>query len=517
MNRTQRYAFIGIILLAVALRFVELHGVPYGVNQDEADRGFEAYSLLKTGHDQHGNRWPLTLEAFSKQRDNASAISAYAALPTVALLGPTLFAVRLPSAFAGTIAVIVTMLLGYQLSKRWAVGLLAGFFLAVSPWHLTLSRVGHEVVWAPTLFLLGLLGWVMSFRKPYYLLLASISWAACLYAYPIAKLFIPTAVLLLISLSWRTFRTHWRWIIGAVILGGILLVPLIKLQLSHFTDAGRLQQILIFTNTQGGPWWQQLLGNIGLYLNPWTWLQGHVSVGPLDVASALVGLTLFFWLVRPTIESSRPRVLFGALLLLAILPAVFMNDNPHQLRVAFLLGPFQLAAAWGFVLAWGQLRSRWRTAVVRVALSTSGVILASVGVWFFWQPGYIGGHYVSFIFTPEIEQVVHLVNTRYSNYADVRFVDFGTSQPYIFFAFFTPWNPSHFQQGHVFIQSAEDENWYRTTKLGRVTFCKRGACDGDERRVLYIALAPYTTVGTKELERIPWRGFPGLAWRIATN
>ena len=147
-----------VFILAALLRFVQLGSIPYGVNQDEADRGFEAYSLLKTGHDQHGNRWPLTLEAFSKQRDNASAISTYAALPAVALLDPTLLAVRLPSAFAGTIAVIITMLLGYQLSKRWAVGLLAGFFLAVSPWHLTLSRVGHEAVWAPTLFLLGLLG-----------------------------------------------------------------------------------------------------------------------------------------------------------------------------------------------------------------------------------------------------------------------------------------------------------------------------------------------------------------------
>ncbi len=506
-----------VFILAALLRFVQLGSIPYGVNQDEADRGFEAYSLLKTGHDQHGNRWPLTLEAFSKQRDNASAISTYAALPAVALLGPTLLAVRLPSAFAGTIAVIITMLLGYQLSKRWAVGLLAGFFLAVSPWHLTLSRVGHEAVWAPTLFLLGLLGWAMSFRKPYYWLLASVSWAACLYAYPIAKLFIPAAVLLIISLSWRTFRAQWRWIFSAVMLGGLILVPLIKLQLTHFTDAGRLQQILIFTNTQGGSWWQQLVSNIWMYLNPWTWLQGHVSVGPLDVASVLVGLILFFWLVRPTAGSPRSRMLFGALLLLAILPAVFMDDNPQQLRAAFILGPLQLAAAWGFVLAWERLQSLWRTVVVRLALCTTGVLLAGIGVWLFWQPGYVGDRYVSFIFTPEIEQVVHLVNTRYANYTDVRFVDFGTSQPYIFFALFTPWNPVHFQQNHVFIQSAEDENWYRTTKLGRISFCKRNTCGGAEKGVLYIALAPYTTVGIKELERIPWRGFPGLAWRISTN
>ena len=124
-------------------------------------------------------------------------------------------------------------------------------------------------------------------------------------------------------------------------------------------------------------------------------------------------------------------MLFGALLLLAILPAVFMDDNPQQLRAAFILG-LQLAAAWGFVLAWERLQSLWRTVVVRLALCTTGVLLAGIGVWLFWQPGYVGDRYVSFIFTPEIEQVVHLVNTRYANYTDVRFVDFGTSQPYIF-------------------------------------------------------------------------------------
>ena len=516
MTYKQRWLLASLLVVAALLRFVQLGSIPYGVNQDEADRGYEAYSLLMTGHDQHGNQWPLTLEAFSKVCDNASAISTYAAMPFVAVLGPTLLAVRIPSAIAGLLAVFAITFLGYQLSKRWAVGLLAGFFLAVSPWHLTLSRVGHEAVWSPTLFLLGLLAWVVGLRKPRYLPLASALWVLCLYGYPIAKLFIPLAVLLLVGLSWRALRQHWRWTVGAVTVGIALLVPLVAMQLSHFTDAGRLQQILIFTNTAGGPWWWQLMSNIATYVNPWTWLTGALSVGPLDAASALAGIACFFWLVRPGLQGLNPRLLLGILLLFAILPAVFMDENPQQLRAAFLLGVLPLAAAWGFVLGWERFRVTRRAARIHIALSATGIVLAGVGVWCFWQPAYVGRHSVDFIMTPEIEQVVRLVNTRYANYADVRFIDFGTSQPYIFFALFTPWNPSSFHQDHVFT-GVQDHGWYRTTKLGRITFCKRDECSGNEAGVLYVELLPYARFGSKELEHIPWRGFPGLAWRIATN
>ena len=152
MTIKQRWFFASILVLAALLRFVQLGSVPYGVNQDEADRVYEAYSLIKTGHDIHGNRWPLTLEAYGTKVDNASAISVYAALPFVAFFESSVTTARIPSAIAGLLTVLFVILVGYRLSKRWNVGLLAGLMLAVSPWHLNLSRVGHEAVWTPLFF-----------------------------------------------------------------------------------------------------------------------------------------------------------------------------------------------------------------------------------------------------------------------------------------------------------------------------------------------------------------------------
>ncbi|MBI5865790.1 MAG: hypothetical protein HZB38_15060, partial [Planctomycetes bacterium] len=45
---------VAILLLAAALRLAGLTTVPPGLNQDEAANAWNAWCLLKSGHDQHG-------------------------------------------------------------------------------------------------------------------------------------------------------------------------------------------------------------------------------------------------------------------------------------------------------------------------------------------------------------------------------------------------------------------------------------------------------------------------------
>ena len=46
---------VAALSVGIALRTVALERVPAGFNQDEACNGYDAYSLLHTGRDQHGN------------------------------------------------------------------------------------------------------------------------------------------------------------------------------------------------------------------------------------------------------------------------------------------------------------------------------------------------------------------------------------------------------------------------------------------------------------------------------
>src|SRR3972149_7127291 len=135
---------VAVILLAAALRFFALGANPPSPYWEEAALGYDAYSILKTGKDFHGNSWPLV--AFESFGDYKPSLYFYAAVPSIAVFGLNTFAVRFPSAFFGSLTVfLVFLLLKSMLPKKLsAVAPLAALFLAISPWHILVSRVGFE-------------------------------------------------------------------------------------------------------------------------------------------------------------------------------------------------------------------------------------------------------------------------------------------------------------------------------------------------------------------------------------
>ncbi len=141
MNKRTAIILIAIVLLAALLRLIRIEEVPPGVNRDEASIGFTALSLLTTGRDEYGRHLPISFESFG---DWKLPLYIYTAVPFVATLGPTELAIRLPSAAAGIATVALTFFLILELLGSAPLGLLAAFALAVSPWHLHLSRVESE-------------------------------------------------------------------------------------------------------------------------------------------------------------------------------------------------------------------------------------------------------------------------------------------------------------------------------------------------------------------------------------
>ena len=148
-----------ILGLAFLLRIIALDSYPVGFTPDEASFGYDAYSLLKTGKDQWGNSFPLVLKSFG---DYKAPVYAYLTMPSVAIFGLTKFAVRLPNALLGVAAVYVLYLLvskllnaGYKLKlgslntetlmlNSKTVALVSSLILAVSPWHIMMSRGAFE-------------------------------------------------------------------------------------------------------------------------------------------------------------------------------------------------------------------------------------------------------------------------------------------------------------------------------------------------------------------------------------
>lgn len=154
-SRRRVAAVAAIVMLAAALRLPGLQTVPPPLNQDEASRGYDAWAILETGADRHGQKWPLFLESFGPG-DFTAALSTYITVPFIAVFGPTPLAMRLPDALLG----VATVFLLYVWLKDQAdatVALIAAAVLAFDPSHIALCRTAHESGFTPFLLTLALL------------------------------------------------------------------------------------------------------------------------------------------------------------------------------------------------------------------------------------------------------------------------------------------------------------------------------------------------------------------------
>ena len=91
------------LILGSFLRLWQLSSVPNGLTLDEAAICYNAYSILKTGHDEHGAFLPVIFKSFGDYKPGAYI---YLTVPSVAVFGLNEFAVRFPSALAGILAIL---------------------------------------------------------------------------------------------------------------------------------------------------------------------------------------------------------------------------------------------------------------------------------------------------------------------------------------------------------------------------------------------------------------------------
>ncbi len=85
------------------------------------------------------------------QGDWSSPLLTFLTVPFVGLLGLHMEVLRLVSATIGVILVPVIYLLGYELWERRSVGMVAAWLVAVTPWHVHLSRWAIPPTLVPTM------------------------------------------------------------------------------------------------------------------------------------------------------------------------------------------------------------------------------------------------------------------------------------------------------------------------------------------------------------------------------
>lgn len=156
----RNWQIILIFLLALGLRVYRLNQFPVGFLWDEAALGYNAYSILKTARDEYGSFLPLIFKSFG---DYKPGFYVYLTVPFVWLFGLNETAVRLPSALAGALAVLVSYWFLKEnsdndeknKSNSSLSALTFAFLLAISPWQINFSRGAWELNLMLLEFLLG--------------------------------------------------------------------------------------------------------------------------------------------------------------------------------------------------------------------------------------------------------------------------------------------------------------------------------------------------------------------------
>ena len=207
----RKWLLLGIILLAFILRTYDVYTYPPGFTPDEASFGYDAYSILKTGRDQWGKRLPLVLESFG---DFKPPLYAYILVPSVGIFGLNKFSVRFPNALLGTLAVFATYLMVKEIFKskddrpfpfkHRVIAKSAAILLAVSPWHIMLSRGGFEANLTTVLIPLAIYLFLKSLKKSKMLVLSAFVFGINLFSYHSTRVITPVILLFLIFAYWKS-------------------------------------------------------------------------------------------------------------------------------------------------------------------------------------------------------------------------------------------------------------------------------------------------------------------------
>jgi 4-amino-4-deoxy-L-arabinose transferase-like glycosyltransferase len=258
MNLISKKIFlILIIFLAAFLRLYRLGDYP-PLNADEAAIGYNAWSLIQTGKDEHGEVWPLHFKSFGDYKPGGYF---YIVLPFVKVLGLNEWAVRLPSALMGIATVYLVYLLAKTLWKDEFLGLVWAALLTISPWHIHFSRGGWESNVALFFITLGVYLFFkfkiqnekFKMKNSKLLIVLNLSFVLALYTYHSARIVIPALVFGLAVFNWRFIWSRKEQLTLPVLVGILLVVPLI-ISFLKGGAAARFSGVGLFADK--GPFWR---------------------------------------------------------------------------------------------------------------------------------------------------------------------------------------------------------------------------------------------------------------------
>lgn len=188
-----------ILIVSIILRCYKLGSLP-SLNPDEAALGYNTYSILETGKDEHGVSWPLHFKSFGDYKPGGYV---YLSMPFIKIIGLTPLAVRLPNLILSILSIYFLYRLVLLLSSNSKLAILAGLVLALNPWHIHFSRGAWESSTALSLILIGSYFYFKHKQKFSYIFLSLFLFSLSLYVYHSARIISPLLLFSLIVTDYK--------------------------------------------------------------------------------------------------------------------------------------------------------------------------------------------------------------------------------------------------------------------------------------------------------------------------
>jgi 4-amino-4-deoxy-L-arabinose transferase-like glycosyltransferase len=471
-----------ILFIAAFLRLYRLAENPPSLYWDEASLGYNAFSILTTGHDEHGEKLPLN--RFIAFGDYKPPGYIYTLVPILKVFGVNEFAIRFPSALAGILMVYLTYVLACQLFPDKKSGIIAAGLLAISPWSLQLSRAAFEGNLAAMFNLGGVVAFLGSRQKKWLLPLSVLLFILSFYTFNANRIIAPLLFGLLCIISFKDIWLAKKWMLISLILGLVLLWPSFAYfqaresrlrfdEVSIFNDLNIIEKSNQRITRSGDTWWAKIIFNrrvifaqqflIHYFDNfkaEFLFIKGDTNprlstqeVGELYIWELPLLIIGFYQLIKTGIKKNVASLLIIGWMIIAPIPASVARETPHALRTVSILPTYQIVSGIGVMVLWRWLKLQKKWLKYGIFSLFTMAILITLSDYFHnywihypqdwsgeWQYGY--------------KQMVQKVSLLENNYDEVQ-VTSKYGRPYIYFLLYKQINPLEY----VKVRRA-DRDWY---------------------------------------------------------
>lgn len=484
-----------ILILAIFLRFYKVTQVPPSLNWDEASIGYNAYSILKTGKDEWGQVLPIHFKSYGEYK---LPIQVYFSIPAISIFGLNEFGLRITPVIYGTLTVFTMFFLGRLIFQSNLAGIIASLLLAISPWHIHLTRASFESSFATFWIVLGMWLLLKGFTGRKWFIISMFPFALSVFTYNSARIFTPLFLLVVFLINWKILLRFKREVILSVVTFAILLLPITPYLLSGersaryklvsiTDDPGLIPRInknrgdsklpkplprLIHNKVTYVSYYfgRNYLAHFSpqfLFLSGSPHKQHHVQkIGQLylfQMPFLLLGIAALFYLRH------KFKWFLLSWVLLATIPVAVTNDSiPHALRTLIAAPFYQLVSGFGFVLAW-----RWVNKKTSKFFKLS-MILSLTLIVIFSLKSYLQNYYQIYpnLYSRDwqygYKQVLQFIDEHKDEYDEVVFTrHYG--EPHMFTLFYLNYDPAKYQNDPNLVRF-ETNNWVWVLRFDKYYF-----------------------------------------------